>query len=358
MYDEFDEIKNNLTPEDIIDILETNLDVHTYIDRESYLIFPTICHNVDSADAKLKLYYYKENKLFHCYTECSESFDIFGLFKRYYKLRKKEYDFYNDILYKIVNPKDIVFNKNTFTYKPQRKKYMKINRNIYLPVYSKNILDIFSKQYPIEWTWENISDATMEKFNIRFSILENRIIIPHYDINDNLVGIRGRALNQYDIENFGKYAPIRIEGKWYSHPLSLNLYGINFNREAIKKHKKVILLEGEKSVLLYNEYFGSENNISLAVCGSNLNKLQLELLIKNFELNEIIIAFDKEYVDYPSKKAENYFEKLIKIGKKYSHYNHFSFIYDTKGLLKEKDSPIDRGSKVFEKLLKERVHIK
>ena len=114
MYDEFDEIKNNLTPEDIIDILETNLDVHTYIDRESYLIFPTICHNVDSADAKLKLYYYKENKLFHCYTECSESFDIFGLFKRYYKLRKKEYDFYNDILYKIVNPKDIVFNKKYF----------------------------------------------------------------------------------------------------------------------------------------------------------------------------------------------------------------------------------------------------
>ena len=58
----------------------------------------------------------------------------------------------------------------------------------------------------------------MDKFNIRYSISQNKIIIPHYNVNGELVGIRGRALNTQDIEQFGKYMPVQIENKWYSHP--------------------------------------------------------------------------------------------------------------------------------------------
>ena len=78
----------------------------------------------------------------------------------------------------------------------------------------------------------------MDKFNIRYSTTQNKIIIPHYNADGQLVGIRGRALNEWEVENVGKYMPVQIEGKWYSHPLSLNLYGLNFNKEDIKKFER------------------------------------------------------------------------------------------------------------------------
>lgn len=354
----FDDIKANLTPEEIIDIVTNTLGAHTYQEHSDCIIFPTICHNIDSENARMKLYYYKENRLFHCYTECSSSFDIFGLFKKYYQKNNQKYDFYKDILLKIVSKESLSFEADNYKYQIQRDKYKIKKRDITLISFPKNIINIYQKLYPVEWTYENISDKTMDRFNIRFSPLENKIIIPHYDINDNLIGIRARALNEEDIQNFGKYAPVKIEDKWYSHPLSLNLYGINFNKEAIKRARHIVIAEGEKSVLLYDEFFGSENNISVAVCGSSFNKLQLQLLLKNFDLNEIIIAFDKEYNYYPSKESENYFNRLLKLCEKYSKYCNFSFLFDTKNLLREKESPFDRGKKVFENLLENRVKIK
>ncbi len=353
----FEDIRNNLTPEDIIEIVTNKLSAHTYQERDEYILFPTVCHNVDSEYAKLKLYYYKDSKLFHCYTACSASFDIFTLFKKRYEILKQNYDFYKDILLKIVSKESITYNHQEYAYQIQRDRYKITNRDVQLPVFPKNIIDIYQKTYPIEWTYENISDATMERFNIRFSSLENKIIIPHYDINNNLIGIRARALNEDDIINFGKYAPIKLEDKWYSHPLSLNLYGINFNKDAIERARSVVLVEGEKGTLLYNDFYGSDNNNSLAVCGSNFNKLQLQLLIKNFHLNEIIIAFDKEFTTYPSPKSESYFNKLRTLCLKYNKYCNFSFIFDTKSLLKEKDSPVDRGRYIYEQLLINRIKI-
>jgi hypothetical protein len=42
---------------------------------------------------------------------------------------------------------------------------------------------------------DGITRAAMDKYNIRFSISQNKIIIPHYNVFGQLVGIRGRALN-------------------------------------------------------------------------------------------------------------------------------------------------------------------
>lgn len=351
------DIKESLSSNDIIEILTSTLGAHTYQEQSDCILFPTICHNIESEQAKLKLYYYKESKIFHCYTECGESFDIYELFKKYYKIRQIDYDFYYDIVFKIVDQSEITLVNDHYVYKPLRDKYKKRNRNLTLKEFPPNILNIFPKIYPEEWSFENISDRTMEEFGIRYSPLDNKIIIPHYDINNRLIGIRARALNEYDIENFGKYMPIKIEDQWYSHHLSLNLYGINRNKEAIKNAQRVILVEGEKGTLLYNDYYGKENNIALAVCGSNFNKLQLELLLRNFYLKEIIIAFDKEYVKYPSKESEKYFNHLWQICERYKNYCSFSFIFDTKNYLSYKDSPLDKGKPTFEKLLKERVKI-
>lgn len=39
--------------------------------------------------------------------------------------------------------------------------------------------------------------------------------------------------------------PVCIEGKWYSHPLSLNLYGLNITKENIKQTGIAYLFEAE-----------------------------------------------------------------------------------------------------------------
>lgn len=351
---DLDILIEQLTDENIIDLV-TELGADRYKDTEEFIIFPTICHNEISENASMKLYYYKSNKLFHCYTECDESFNIFTLFQKVYDIKEIEYNFY-DILQKILNKTDII-NLRPFEdkeYQSEIDKYRRKKTKKDLEIYDEKILNVFSKHYPIEWIAEGITNESMDRFNILYSISRNKIIIPHYDIDSNLIGIRGRALNDYELEN--KYMPIEIENKWYSHPLSFNLYGLNINKQQIEKHHRVIIYEGEKSVLKHNVFFPTWS-IAVASCGSTLNKNQLNLLIYNFKLLEIVIAFDKEYINFNDEKGRKYFKKLEELCKKYSNYCNFSFIFDKENLLKEKDSPIDRGKKVFESLYEKRIKI-
>ena len=135
------------------------------------------------------------------------------------------------------------------SYESEVSKFKRKKRDIVLEEYSKGILEVFVKEYPMQWIEEGIKKEVMDKYNILFSISQNKIIIPHYDIDNRLIGIRGRSLNEDEIEAGCKYMPVKIENKWYSHSLSLNLYGINLNKEGIKNTKQVILFEGELSPL-------------------------------------------------------------------------------------------------------------
>ena len=323
-----------------------------YQEKESCLIMPTICHNENIEEASWKLYYYKNTHMFYCYTECFGQ-SIFSFLKNYYLTRNIDYDWYEDIYKVILNCSNY---KKIDNFVP--KKYKSI-RNIYtapehikLPTYPNGIIDVFTKFYPSEWLNDGITKKAMDKFNIRYSIPQNKIIIPHYNSNGELVGIRGRALNEWEIENIGKYIPIQIEGKWYSHPLSLNLYGLNWTKDNIKRTGTCFLGEGEKFCLQMESF--DFPNCSVAVCGSQFNKHALKILIQTARPREIVICFDKE--EKPG--SEEYFNKLYKIGKKYSTYCDFSFIYDRENLLEMKDSPTDKGVDIFWKLYKRRVKVK
>ena len=95
-------------------------------------------------------------------------------------------------------------------------------------------------------------------------------------------------------------------------------------------------------------------NCAAAVCGSQFNKHAWKLLMRTARPREIVICFDKE--EKPG--SEDYFYKLYNIGKKYSTYCDFSFIYDRENLLELKESPTDRGADTFWKLYKKRVRVK
>lgn len=348
---DYQEIIRSLQDQDVINLM-TKLGADRYKETEDAIIFPTICHNTDSAEASMKLYYYKDTKLFYCYTSCGGQ-SIFKFLEHYYKARSIEYDWYNDIFSVVVGctPRKTL---EGFAAQPRellRNKYEKKSKKIELPDYPSGVLEVFVKEYPAQWLEDGISESAMDKFNILFSISQNKIIIPHYDVNDRLIGIRGRALNEWEVENIGKYMPVQLEKTWYKHPLSLNLYGLNQNKYNIKKSGIVYIFESEKSILQFESF--NIPNCAVAVCGSSLNKFQVDILMRECAPSEFIICFDKEL-----DENDKYFNKLYKMCKKYSKYADFSFLYDFDNLLNLKDSPSDHGEEVFRKILNRRVRVK
>lgn len=74
--------------------------------------------------------------------------------------------------------------------------------------------------------------------------------------------------------------------------------------------------------------------------------------------NEIIVALDKEYTDWRTDKAKRYREKLENMCRKYKNQATFSYIWDFDNVLEEKDSPFDKGKKIFEYLYKNRIRVR
>ena len=348
----YEEIIKNLTSESVIKLME-KLGADRYIEHDSYIIFPTICHNIDTKEASMKLYFYKNTKIFMCYTECG-TMSIFKFLKTYYETRNIEYDWYEDILLVIQDCSNFTKKEgfDKVPYHSLKEIYGNKRKEKILPEYKKEVLDCFVDIAPMEWLKDGITKETMKKFGIKYSISQNKIIIPHLDAEGRLIGIRGRNLNQEEAELVGKYMPIQIEQMWYKHPLSMNLYGLYQNKDNIKKSKVCYLFEAEKSVLQVDNF--NILNSAVAVCGSNFNKYQLNLLLKYCAPEEIIICFDNE--EQPGK--DKYFNKLYEICNKYKNYCNFSFVYDRQGLLGLKDSPSDRGEETFKKLLDRRVKVK
>lgn len=342
----YQEIIENLSVEKVKELLY-RLGAENVIEKPDCLITNTICHNEEGGS--MKLYYYFDTHIFYCYTNCS-AMGIFSFLKHYYETRDITYDWYEDVYSVVLDCSNFRKSFGTPRYKKIRDRY-EAARQVSLPTFSPNVLECFTKLYPLEWIKEGITKETMDKFNILYSIPQNKIIIPHYNVNGELVGIRGRALDEWEIENVGKYMPVKVENTWYNHPLSLNLYGLNITKENIEKERICFLFEGEKSVLISDSF--QRKNCAAAVCGSQFNKHALKILIQNCHPQEIVICFDKE-----DNIDDKYFNKLYAIGKKYQNYADFSFIFDKDNLLEMKDSPVDKGEKVFNKLLERRVKIR
>jgi len=330
--------------------------------QEDYLVCPTICHNpLDEAES-MKLYYYNENKSFHCYTQCSENFNIIELYRRYMELNHQPiiYDDAIEYLRHFLSVDTLEENDFEAEYDWGQEKILEPiiqNSIIYLPPVNKNTMDVFTPMPHPLWIGEGISAEVQKKFNIRFSYEKNQIIIPHYDIRGELIGIRSRMLDEEDLE-YGKYRPTRIGIKQqYNHQLGFNLYGIWEHKKAIQLTKRAIIYEGEKSCMLDDMYYGPYS-VAVATCGSQLNKFQINLLVKELGVSEIILAYDKEYDNCFDEKGKEYRQKLIEKCEKYRGLATFYYLFDEHNLLNKKDAPCDKGKDILEELMKRRIKIK
>lgn len=332
---DIDELKNRITVDMVIQLMEYyGADVQS--ENEEYIIYQSICHHSDS----YKLYFYKESISFYCWSSCS-GMDIISLVQNIEGVSCQEAI---EFLEKFFNLTKKKFGREKVFHKPREVKQKVIDINEKLLMYNSSILNTFVNTHHASWLNEGISDDTMDLFGIKYDINTDSIIIPHYDLEGRLIGIRCRNLDKNIIENYAKYSPYmdKISGIMYSHPLGKNLYGLNINKDNIMKHEKCILVESEKSVLKIQDYYPNDN-ISLALCGSNVTPFQLELL-KSIGVKQVIYALDKE-------EEEKILKKMDKIYKKTAIYFDTYVVTDTEGLLDLKDSPTDRGKDVFDELL-------
>ena len=199
---DYQEIVEQLDDSKVMNLLD-KLEI-PYQDKGTYLLLPTVCHNDDVDDASWKLYYYKNTHIFQCYTSCG-AMSIFTFLKNFYETRQIQYDWFIDI-YELIRGCSTFSEavKNPNSYHSIRTEYEPMKARQELPSYPEGILDVFVKYYPIEWLRDGITKEVMDKYNIRYSISQNKIIIPHYDVGGRLIGIRGRALNKWEVDNVGK----------------------------------------------------------------------------------------------------------------------------------------------------------
>ena len=360
-----DAIKEELTIEQVEQFLADH--GGDPVKRIGCLVSRTICHNPATSDASHKLYYYENTRLFKCYTECEDitGFDIFDLTRKIMKINSGvEISLYDAQLY-IINyfSLDIV---NNFSKKSEELSdfvyFNKLERavqeksqqkKVELKIFDEKILQHLPKKYIIPWGKDGILPEVIDNRGIRFDPYSWGIVIPHHDINNHLIGIRERTLIKENELN-GKYMPAIINGKMYNHPLGFNLYNINNSKDNIKNMGIAIVGEGEKFCLGYASYFGLENDITVACCGSNLTTYQFELLM-SLGVQEIVIAFDKQFQEIGDKEWVRWTKKLTEINNKYGKYVKISYMFDTKNILGYKESPIDAGKEIFIKMFNNRM---
>ncbi len=329
-------------------------------------ISATICHNAPGEGSK-KLYYYENTGLFKCFTGCDSYFDVFELFIKVAQIQhQKDLDL-NDAVRWVAQrfglsgdyQEDIDLSiledwKYFANYDRIQEIELKDN-NVLLKEYDSEILNRFNYNVKIiPWLEEGISQEAMNKARIGFYPGGDQITIPHFDKDGRFVGLRGRCLCEQEGELYGKYRPLKINKELYNHPLGMNLYNLNNSKDNIKLMKKAIIFEGEKSDLLYASYFGLENDISVACCGSSISPYQIQLLL-DCGAEEIIIAFDRQFLTIGDNEFTRLKNNLIKIRNKYKRDAMISFIFDKNMITGYKSSPIDEGAEKFLQLFKERI---
>lgn len=185
------------------------------------------------------------------------------------------------------------------------------------------------------WEAEGISKASLERFQVAYDSFSNRLVYPIRSVNGDIVNIGARTLDpNWKQKKLRKYSYL------FSWEGGMNtVFGLAENKEEILKKKEIILFEGAKSVMIADSW-GIKN--TGAVLTSHLSSLQLKILAKLGV--RVVFALDKEVIirDDPN---------IAKL----KRYVSTDYIWDRDNLLDEKDSPVDKGKEVFNRLYESRL---
>lgn len=323
-----------------------DLGIPMYSKGKNYWIFYSGDHHKDFLKHSPKLYFYTDTKIFISYT-ASRSYDIFSLVQARLALIGQSSSFIDAINF-ILSSAGLSTNevcrisqkKNICDWQSGLEKFIRFrSTGSSLKPYDKAILTQFETRLPQEWVDEGISIDSMLKYHIGFYERIQATTIPCFGDTGELLGIRGRFWSDEQIA-MGKYRPIQLlDGTIYSFPTNATFYGINYNKTHIQQSGHVILVEGEKSVLKADSWWGEKSNV-LALYGSNLGLQRRNQLIK-LGVDHVTIAIDSDFHEIGDEGYNKFEQKALAMAKLFKGYAKVDVVYNNIGLDAYKSSPFD-----------------
>lgn len=269
---------------------------------------------------------------YYCFS-CGRSGGIIGYLMDYEHLR------FDDAVDKAAKLGNMDLSKmcrsQTMTFLKKTKNLMREKEQVVHEVLSANELSKYSHEDITEWIDEGILQEVMDLFEVRINDRDNRIVYPVYDINGNLINIKGRT-------RYKNYKELRIPKYINYYPIGTMDYfqGLNITLPFIKDQNEMIIFESVKSVM--KAYGWGYKNCASAE-KHTITDEQLKLLVR-LRVN-IVFAFDSD-ISYSDKDIKKTIDVLKRITNVY-------IIYDRKGLLGGKDAknaPVDLSREIWEQL--------
>ena len=189
----------------------------------------------------------------------------------------------------------------------------------------------------VAWESEGISKKSMRKFQVMYDSFSDRIVYPIRNPAGEIINVSGRTLDpNYKVNGLRKYTYFKSIGQ---QPAIVGLYE---NMEEICQKREIILFEGIKSVLQADTW-GITN--TACILTSHLNPIQFKILIKLGV--RVVFALDAEV----NIREDANIMRLLP-------YVNVEWVRNRRGLLDDKDAPVDKGLEVFQTLYNERVRLK
>lgn len=184
------------------------------------------------------------------------------------------------------------------------------------------------------WESEGISRGSLDKFQVYYDSFSDRLVYPIRNIDGKIINVSGRTLDpQWKEKDLRKYTYFKPLGELDT------IYGVAENLSEIKKKREIILFEGAKSVMMADTW-GIHN--TGAILTSHLNPHQMKILA--CLACRVVFALDKDVVVREDHNIRR-LKQFVKV----------EYTWDMENLLDEKDSPVDKGIEVWEKLYEGRL---
>ena len=334
------------------------LGIPSYSENSTQIVYYTGDKNVDSYKGSPKRYFYKDTSIYVGMT-AGRSYDIISLVQTRLALLKQPCSFLDACQFILdttnINPDSISHvKKEGHVYDwSNLERFIRVRKyGNQLSEYNRNIIDTLPPLYPQAWIDEGISEETMDKYQIRYYERCNQTVIPCFDEEARLIGVRVRNWDKDRVEQ-AKYMPlVTLDGQCYKFNTNQVFYGINYNKPEIERTGKVIIVESEKAVMKLDTYMG-RHNIALGMYGSNLGIQRRNQLLK-MGVNTVSYVVDNDFIGQDDEFFEQWREKIQHFIKLWDGFCRVEIVWDNLGLLGPKENATDRTKEVWEQLWENR----
>lgn len=226
----------------------------------------------------------------------------------------------------------------------------KIRNNKTEDISSHEILDIeeLLKYQDVEiheWIEEGIDSSVLKLFGVRLDTRGNRIVYPVFDMDGNLINIKGRTLCKefkfFGIQKYINYYPVGTVDYFQ---------GLNITFQHIKESGEIKIFESIKSVM---KLFTWGIKDSASAEKHTLTPEQIKILISTREIKSVVFCYDSD-VSYQERKVKENIDLLKRFVNVYVIIDRENQL----GGVEAKNAPVDLGRDIWESLYATKMKIK